>query len=232
MYVIRECGIYDMSGSYRTEPHLIINFSKISNPHLRIVLCSTESDEAVILHSWPHNKEFYNKILDLKPYGFVDRMETGEKSPLNGDAFVCVDDLDLQMLSYVDTVECKRVYDDSPLKDFVDDLSVKSVPDGTTSLKEFASKLYGGFRAIDRHKTFFYYNGRIYSFFKSMCRRPHGWLGEEFYLLSDEVIDWEGYNPVTYRRIYRVSFTDYTAAKRLQTKVMFLSGGNGNVGRE
>ena len=202
MWVVKKIGYITKKGETKYEFFQIMTDFVLGNWQTIVHLSETETGDFEVLYS-KSGRSYLDKLKELNPYGFVDGNE-GSDDMLEDNYLVVVDDLSMQMLAFVDTVEEIRLVHDSPIYEFV-------------------GKLVGSFSYLDYNRTLFMCESMpkcVCTLFNAMCYCPNGWLDDEFYLYSRKTLDWAGNALDMVDIVYRVRFCDVVGARRLLAKAL------------
>ena len=181
MWVVRslcheDLGHYEYSYNIRCFRHVIVY--------------NTETGETRTLQNNAAQTALVDALTELSPYGYF--REVGEVG-----LTMTIDDLSLQMLSYIDEVEGIHIPSYSGIWEFLSHLPICSAS------------------FIDMEKTIVVPNREPFTIFNFMLMYKVGWHEDFFYFYKGKVSALVGC-------AYRVSFNDVQAAKRLFVKAQFL----------
>ena len=205
MWVIRRIGFTTVDGEIDFVPYYIASEYGLNSFYTSIWLENTKTGEEIIVDNGQDGSDLVDIVKKYSPYGYVPMHENARDMKI-GHSIVCVDDLSLQFLEYVDSV------------------SSQFSPE-TPALRAFTSSLKGSFYHIDVNRTLFKCNIAstcLCTLFEAMLFCPDGWFGDEFFLYTRRVVGW------SFRQsdlVYRVKFNNVKKAKRLITKAL-VSGMN------
>lgn len=160
-----------------------------------VVLRNTETYERVYLSS--RTTQMFDKVIaGYKPYGWITSETAGIFNfPSEGDElFVEIDDLSLQFLDYIDSVEYMSDDADADVCDLINRIPTVFIPwDSFSTILEWT----------------YSYGTMACTLFQVICYLPSGWHKDE-YLIRVGV------------RGFRVSFKDIARARALVAKAVSL----------
>lgn len=204
MWVVDKIGFITASGEVKYDTFFFMSEYGLRNFNLAIHLRDTDTGMYKVLYNKKDPRQFMQELKDLAPYGFVNRNHDLDQIALD-NYFVAVDDLSLQFLDYVESIERVNI---AP-KD---------------SRREFAEKrLKSEFVSVDESTSIFVVGSEercACTLFHAICFAPDGWIGDEFYLYSSRSLDW-GLLGLDWMEVcYKLKFVDVAAARRLITKAI------------
>ena len=201
MWVVSKLGFASVNGQYRPDTYCNIGVDAMKYHDCCVVLKNTKTGELRSIYSQPNIERFFEQLSELRPYGYFDN---GSKKRLVADnIIVVVDDYDLELLSFVESIKGIYVGEEDPMYPFV-------------------QSIRADFRPLDDDNTIFMIEGDGHPLFKIMQFNPQMWYGDKFYIYSMRTPDGFISSQMIYKYVYEVTFNDPKAARRLVTKVAFL----------
>lgn len=193
-FVMRQNDLDGFGGDYEPE-------FEVADP-LRFILENTETGE-VVTEEAEYDYQISELLGDYKPYGYV----ADSIADHYYDLYIVIDKLSLEFLSYVESVECIRIK-------VGDNSAVDAVMCDTHSL---------GFSGADEFNTLFQGDSFLGIFACTLLQAVNmfkkGMIGDVFYLPSSD--DYYKKGKPDYC-VYKVTFSDLSAAKRFLAKTFTL----------
>ena len=197
MWVISKIGFVTKAGETKYESFYFMSDYGLRNFNIVVHLRDTETGNYKVLRNQPDSDAFLEDVRKYNPYGYINRNHNRGRIALD-DVLVCIDELSLQFLDFVDHVE------------------MLSVPKLECS---FYRNLQGNFLGLDSNCTVFVQNasGRCgCTLFHALCYSTSGWVNNDFYLFCREHKD--GAHGEILVVLYRVVFKDVQSARRMLAK--------------
>lgn len=201
MWVVRKIGFVTSKGVVHYEISQVMSSFVVGLWKTAVHIANTETGDFEVLYSNPDGS-YIRQLREFSPYGFVDR-NIGSDMVQKDNYLVAVDDISLQLLNYVDSVEEVHFSNDCEMRSFVEGLT-------------------GAFVGVDSDNTLFLVDSNpecCCTLLHAMCYASDGWRGDDFYLFSRRGFEHKHDLNLT-DILYRVRFCDVAAARRLVTKTM------------
>ena len=202
MWVVKRIGFIQQNGKTIYSTFQFMSSPVLNTSNTVVHLSESVSGDMEVLYS-RDKQNYLSKLKSLHPYGFVDN-NVGLSAVTQENNLVVIDDLSLQFLGYVDSVDEVYVSD-------------------SDSKHGFVANLASSFVGLDSELSLFVVDTLdrcACTLFHAICFCSTGWLGDEFYLYSRRMLDPAGRGLDYADVVYRVRFCDVVGAKRLLTKAV------------